>query len=469
MTNLRVLSDEEIYELHLATLELLERTGVEVYEEEGLDLLKKAGCLADGVRVFIPSRLVKKALGTVPERAAIRGRDGQKGMLLEDSRRYYGTGSDCPTTIDLNTGERRNSQLQDVATLAKVADYCPNINFVMSMALANDMPAHTADVHEFVTMVNNTSKPLVFTAFSLNSLQAIHRICAIATGGEDEFRHNPFVVHYSEPTTPLRHTHEAVEKLLFCAEKGIPIVYAPAPMSGSTAPATLAGTIVIGNAEILSGLVIQQLKSPGAPFVYGAFITIMDMSTTVFSYGAPELPLMSAAMAEMAHFYRLPAWSQACCTDSKIVDQQAAAEYTNSALMAGLIGSNLIHDCGYLESGMTSSHESILLADEVIGMVRRTLRGINVDAETIGLPVIEETGPGGCFLTTDHTLKHFKDEFWFPRRFDRERHANWKADGSRSLLEKLNAEAKRVVEEHVPLPLAAEKRCNIEKIVDQLA
>ncbi len=464
----RLFSEREVYRLHLSALELLERTGVEVYEDECLSLLQKAGCCVEGKRVYIPSRLVKKALNSVPERAAIRDRDGKEGMCLEGSQPYFGTGSDCPNTLDIETGERRPSGLKDVASLARLTDYLPNLDFVMSMAWPNDKPSATADVHEFVAMVTNTRKPIVFTAFSLKNLQAIHRICSIVAGGEEQFRRSPFVVHYSEPTSPLRHTTEAAQKLLFCADKGIPIVYAPAPMSGTTGPATLAGAIVLANAEILSGLVMQQLRSPGAPFVYGAFATIMDMATMVFSYGAPELPLMSAALAEMAHYYRLPAWSQACCTDAKVIDQQAAAEYMNSALMAGLAGANLIHDCGYLESGLTSSHESIVLGDEVIGMVKRTLRGIRINRETIGLDVIEEQGPGGCFLTTEHTLKHFREEFWFPRFFDRERWTKWEESGSRTVLEKLNQEAKRILEEHTPDPIATDKKSQIDQVLETL-
>jgi len=465
---LRILSEQEVYELHLATLEVLEKTGVEVYDDEALSVLRKAGCFVHGTRVCIPPYLVKRALNSVPERAAIRDRNGRSAMFLEDSRSYYGTGSDCPTTLDIETGERRPSLLSDVASLARLADYTRNIDFVMSMAFPSDVPAATPTVHEFAAMVNNTTKPIVFTAFSLKSLKAIHQICSIVASGEEAFRQNPFVVHYAEPTSPLMHTKEAAEKLLFCADKGIPIVYAPAPMSGATAPSTLAGTIVVANAECLSGLVMQQLRAPGAAFVYGAFITIMDMSSTVFSYGAPELALMSAALAEMAHFYRLPSWSQACCTDAKVVDQQAAAEYMSSALLAGLAGSNLIHDCGYLESGMTSSHESILLADEIVGLVRRILGGIEVNEETIALDVVAEVGPGGSFLTTEHTLSHFRDEFWFPRFFDRERYGKWQELGSRTVLEKLNKEAKRILDEHVPEPLAETKRSEIDEILERL-
>ena len=465
---LRVLSEQDAYQIHLSTLELLERTGVVVDEEEALELLREAGCFVQGNRVCIPSRLVKRALSSVPERVAVRDRNGKAAMFLEDSRSYYGTGSDCLNTWDVETRERRPSLLKDVASLARLADYLPNLDFVMSMALPSDIPADTADVHEFVAMVSNTTKPIVFTAFSLGSLRAIHRICCIVAGGEEKLRQNPFAVHYSEPTSPLIHTREAVERMLFCADNSIPVVYSPAPMSGATAPATLAGTLTVANAEGLGGLVIHQLRAPGAPFVYGGFATVMDMRTTVFSYGSPESHLMSTALTEMAHFYRLPSWSQACCTDAKVVDQQAAAEYMSSDLMTSLAGANLIHDSGYLESGLTSSHESIVLANEIHGLVRRILRGIQIDSDKIGLDLIDEVGPGGVFLTTEHTLRHFTEEFWFPRLFDRERYDKWKELGGKTLLDRLNQEARRILSEHVPEPLAEDLRSKIDEVLGRL-
>ena len=464
----RVLSERQIHELHLSALELLETTGVEIDEEEALSLLREAGCSVRDKRVRIPSQLVRRALDSAPERAAIRDRNGANGMLLEDGRSYYGTGSDCLNTLDVKTGERRDTVWDDVASLAKLTDFLPNLDFVMSMGLASDRPEETADVHNFAAMVTNTTKPIVFTAFSLRSLEVIHEICCAVAGGEDEFRRRPFAVHYSEPLSPLTHTREAVEKVLFCAKKAIPLVYVPGPMAGATAPVTLAGAVTLASAECLSGLVVHQLRRPGAPFVYGGLPALMDMRTSIFAYGAPEIPLMSAALAEMAHHYGLPAWGTACCTDAKVVDQQTAAEYMSSSLIAGLAGANLIHDSGYLESGATSSHESIVLANEVHGYVRRILRGIRVDSETIALDVIAEEGPGGTFLASEHTLNHFAGELWFPRLFDRERHPGWQAAGSRTLLDRLNQEANRILEEHTPEPLADEKRSKIDEILERL-
>lgn len=462
----RVLSEENVYELHLATSEVLEKTGVEIYDDEAVTLLREAGCFIQGPhRVRIPAYLVRQAIDTAPERVAIRDRNGNSAMFLEDRNVYFGTGSDCPHIVDLETHRRRPSTLRDVSALASVTDAAAEVDFVMSMALAQDRLARTADVHQFVAMANHTTKPIVFTSFSIESLKIIHEICAVIAGGEETFRRLPFVVHYSEPTSPLRHTKEATEKLLYCAEHRIPIVYTPGIMAGSSSPATLAGTIVQANAEGLSGLVISQLKQPGAPFVYGAFITIMDMHSTLFSYGAPELHLMSAAMADLAHFYRLPAWGQAGITDAKVLDLQGAVESTSSCLMAALSGANLVHDIGYLESGLTSSFESILLADEIIGLTRRILKGIDVTQESLAVEVIDHVGPGGSFLPEQHTLIHFRDQFWFPKRFDRNRFDTWNSLGGKPLFEKLNEEAKGILREHHPEPIPSDQMAEIQRIV----
>jgi len=461
----QVLDEEKRRLIHLSTLEVLEKTGVEVYDKKALSLLKEAGCFVKDKRVRIPSDLLKWALSSVPERVAIRNRAGDDGLFLENSKPYFGTGSDCPYTLDLETRKRRKTNLQDVASLAKLIDYLPHLDFVMSMALPQEIEAEIQDIHSFATMVKNTKKPIVFTALSRGSLKTIYEICTLIRGGEDNFRNFPFVVHYSEPTSPLMHTQEAVEKLLFCAEKGIPVVYTPGIMAGSTAPITLAGTIVTANAESLSGLLMHQLKRKGSPFIYGAFITIMDMTTTLFSYGAPELSLMSAAMAEMAHFYHLPAWSQASTSDSKTLDMQLASEYTTNTLIAGLSGANLIHDCGYLESGLSSSHESIILADEIIGMTKRILGGIKVNEETLATTMIHKVGPGGNFLLEEYTLKQFRKEFWFPKRFDRNRYDKWVQLGGNDLKEKLNQEAKDILGKHIPSPLDSGVKKRIQEIL----
>lgn len=464
---LQVLSGEQVNEIHLATLSVLERTGVDVFEEEAFALLKNAGCETDGRRVRITPGLVKKALATVPEKVTLYTRDGRPTVSLEDRKSFFGTGSDCPSLADPFTGERRPFTKEDVGIAGRVCDYLPNIDFVMSLGLVQDVPVKTSDRHQFEAMILNTRKPIVFTAHDAAGMKDIIEITALAAGGRERVRNFPSLCLYAEPVTPLKHIPTAVRKLLLAAEERIPVVYTPCPMSTATAPATMAGTLVVGNAEVLSGLVIHQLKNPGAPFIGGGVTTIMDPSTCNISYGAPELNLLSAAYADISHFYKIPMFGTCGCSDAKVLDEQAAVDSTISVAMSALSGANLVHDIGFLEFALCGSYEMVVLNDEIIGMVKRIMAGVEINSETLATEVIHKVGPGGNFLMEDHTLKHFRDEIWFPKLFDRQTYAAWAKEGKKSLGRRLNEKVRKIIKEYQPEPLSAEVKKAISGIVNR--
>ncbi len=465
---LRVLSKDEINEIHLATLKILEDTGVKIFEPEAVELLRKAGSfIKDDNIVKIPSFLVEMAIQRAPEKITLYDREGEPAVFLENHKVYFGAGSDCPFVLDPFTKKRRPTLKKDIANAALICDYLPNIDFVMSLGVASDVPSREVFLYEFDAMASNTKKPIVFTAQNKSDLAKIIDMAEIIAGGAEELSKNPFILHYAEPNSPLMHSQEAMEKLLLVAERNIPVVYSPGLMAGATGPVTLAGSLAIANAETLSGLVVHQLKHEGAPFVYGGFVTIIDMSTSIFSHGAPEFHLMSAALADMAHYYKLPCWGSAGLTDSKIFDQQATIEATSSIMMALLSGANLVHDCGYVESGLTSCYEMIVAVDEIIGMAKRIVRGIEVNKETLALSVIKKVGPGGDFLTNEHTLRNFKQELWFPNYLDRNKYAQWMSSGKRTLGQKLNEKVKNILNGYTPEPFSIEIKAMVENLIKQ--
>jgi trimethylamine--corrinoid protein Co-methyltransferase len=236
----------------------------------------------------------------------------------------------------------------------------------------------------------------------------------------------------------------------------------PAPQGGSTAPATFAGEVVQGSAESLSGLVLAQLVRPGAPFIYGAFATVMDMRTTIFSYGAAEMSLMVAAMAQMAQHYRLPFFGTAGCSDAKFPDPQAAAEAAFSCLSSALSGANLVHDSGWLDHGSVASPAYMVLVNEVLHMVNQYMRGMPVNDETLALDLIDRVGPGGHYLQEAHTLQHFRD-VWYSKLFDRSIHAQWVDQGAKRFEERLREQTQKVME-HEPAPLAPEIQQELERM-----
>lgn len=455
----RVLSDDQIEDIYLAALQVLERTGTRIYHDEALALLREAGCqVSDGNLVRIPSWLVKSCLTTVPERVTIAGRDRAKRVTLEYNKVYFGTGSDCPFILDPYTDERRRYTFADVYNAAKIAEALPNIDFHMSLGLTSDVPLKSYDRHQLLAMLKGTTKPMVITAVDRNGLADQHEMACVAVGGTEEFARAPLFVVYVEPSSPLSNSEEAVGKLLYAAEKGIPAIYVPAPIAGATAPATLAGLLTQSLAEGLIGIVLSQLKKKGAAMVLGGVVTILDMSTTVMPYGAPEMVLLSAAQTEVCRRLRLPVFSTAGCGDSKVLDEQAAIEATISIAVAALSGANLVHDVGYLESGLVGSFDMLVMSDEIISMVKRIVGGVVVDDEHLATDIIDRVGPGGNFLAEDHTLKHFRTEFWLPKLIDRSRRETWEKHGSQTLGQRVRAKVIDLIEHFDPAMLPNEDK-----------
>lgn len=457
MQDYRLLTKTQLDEIHLASLEILRRTGVRVYDAQALALLQDAGCVvADDTLVRFPPAVVEDALRAAPPRVVLCDRAGEPRLFLEGRRTYFGAGSDLPNTLDLETGERRLSLLSDVAAAARLVDYLPNLDFAMSMAMPSDVRPETSDRRSFLAMIENTVKPVVVTAWDERGLADIVRMAEIVAGGASELQLKPFLLAYLEPTSPLRHSDTALRKLLLMADRGLPFVYAPGPIEGASAPVTSAASLVMANAEVLSGLVIAQLRRRGTPFVWGSGSGPLDMKTMVGTYASPEFMLHCMAMAELAHsYYHLPVWSFAGCSDSKLPDIQAGVESALWIVWTALSGANLVHDVGYVESGLTCSLEMVVLGDEVISFVRRLMAGMSITPETLGLDVIHQVGPGGNYFSAPHTLRNYK-KVWYPRLFDRRSYQGWLDAGRPSALDNARQLARQALASHQPAPLPGE-------------
>jgi trimethylamine--corrinoid protein Co-methyltransferase len=462
----RMLTQAQLEEIHLASLEILRRTGVRVHEAESLKLLRESGCVVtDGNLVRFPPAVIENAIVDAPSRIVMCDRTGEPSMYLEGHRVSYGTGSDLPNTIDLETGQRRPSLLSDIKNAARLADWLPNLDFVMSMALPSDVPMQTSDRRSFLAMTENTIKPLVFTAWDEAGLRDIISMAEIIAGGPDELKLAPFLLAYLEPTTPLQHTEVVLRKVLMMADHGLPFVYAPGPVDGGTAPVTPAGSLALANAEVLSGITIAQLRRKGTPVVWGSGSGPLDMRTMVATYSSPEFMLHCMAMAEMAHYYyQKPVWGFAGCSDSKLPDIQAGIESSLWILWMALSGANLVHDIGYIESGLTASYEMMVICDEIIGFVRRLMNGIEITPETLALDVIDKVGPGGSYLTSPHTKQHFR-EVWYPRVLDRHNYSGWMQAGEPTINKTALELAREAIAHHQPIPLSQTTLDDLNAIV----
>ncbi len=463
---LQVLSDDQCRRLIGAAMEILERTGVTYLDDDAVERMKKAGCYVDGNRVRIPFRLVEQALNSVPRKVSLsNSRTGKRVMEMEGGNAYFGTGSDTPNFIDPYTQERIRTSRKTVSMATKCIDALPNLDFVMSLGIVQDVHQLVYDRYQFEAMVLNTSKPIVITAIDEPGYSDIIKMCEYIAGSEEELRRNPFLTLYAEPISPLQHPGDSARKLMLAAKKGLPVVYTPCIMAGGTVPATLAGAMANGLAESLSGLVLNQVTSEGSPFIMGGVFTVMDMQTTIFSYGAPEFDLMMAALGDVSNFLDIPMFGTCGCTDAKMVDEQALIEGALSILMTAQSGANLNHDVGYIEHGNTASLEYLTICDDLIGMARKIVNGIEVSDETLALDVIDKVGPGGHFLGEEHTLEHFKKETWYPRFFVRQIYEKWEADGSKTLFDKANEKVIDILENYEPEPLPKNVQQKIKDII----
>lgn len=461
----RLLDEPQILRIHHAALRILSEVGVRVNFKKAVDLLADhGGRVRDGNIVEIPAYLVEEAIRSAPSSVTIYNRKKEPVMDLGGRRIYFGTGTDLPKTVDLATREIRDTRAGDIVASTVLSDAMPNIDFIASYGLPRDIPPGLHYIRCFQLEVENSVKPIFFTAGSLEDLNVILDMASAVAGSRRELSRYPFLVQYSEPTSPLTHSEEAASKLICCAENRVPINYTPALLAGSTGPVTLAGALSVALAEALSGLVIHQLTNRGAPIISGVVATGMDMLKATISYTAPEFRLTHSAYADIFHYYDLPIWGTAGCSDSQFPDLQAGAEYGFTILNAALDGCNLIHDCGYIGQGFVASPEMILFADEVIAMVKRYMRGFEIDDEHLALDVIRKVGPGGHYLSEKHTLDHFRQEHWRPALFNRENLPNWIKKGSKTVDQKLIEKALGLLKTHTPEPLPEGVKADLDGI-----
>jgi trimethylamine--corrinoid protein Co-methyltransferase len=465
MPGYRLLTEEQIREIHRASLEILETAGVRLLHPEAVELLQAAGCRVEGQDVVrIPNWLVEEAIRSAPSRITIYDREGAAAMHLEGRKIHFGLGTDLIKTCDLKTGEVRPSRLQDVINAARVADHASEIDFIASFGLPGDVATNTMYVECARAMMENSTKPIFFTAGGLEDLSLVAEMAAIVVGGEEQLRERPFLIHYSEPTAPLMHSFNAVRKVFFCADRGIPICYTPGDILGGSTPTTLAGGIVQANAEALSGLVLHQLRARGAPIITGFVLAPLDMRKGTICYGAPEFRLTNSAFADIFHYYGLPIWSTVG-SDAQCLDAQAAMEHSLATLLAALDGANLIHDVGYLGQGLLGNPAAIVMCNEIIAYVKRVVRGFDLTPEKMGLDVIRQVGHGGQFVTQAHTRDHFRQEIWSPPLLNRDGPEAWARKGGLAFEEVLIRRTREILETHQPRSLPDGVRQKLDSLV----
>ena len=471
---LEILSREEVYWIHQTSMEVLEKVGIMVHEPNAFKLLKDAGAEVDekSRKVFIPEYLVREAVKKAPSRFTLYARNPKYNVKIEDNRVYFGPMIGRINILDLETGKRRRTNLNDVRNLVKLADYLENYRLIHSGAIMphiEGVPDEIVHVIGYLESIKNTSKVVKATARGKEKARDCLKMASILAGGEEELKKKPMVYTTSNVISPLQLGREMTEGLIEYAKMRQPVDIAPEPQAGATAPITLAGLLVQQNAEALSGIVVAQLVSPGTPVFYGTCATIMDMKKGRIALGAIESGILNVATAQIARFYGLPRRGSAGDTESKVIDVQNGYERALNMLLAALAGINYIFYPGTLETALTVSLEQLLIDNEICGMIYRMLRGIRVDEETLAFDVIAKVGPGGHYLGQKHTLKFLElGEHYIPTLSDRNTREEWERLGSKDLWKVAREKVKEILKTHQPDPLDPDIEKEMLKYIEEV-
>ncbi len=446
MPFLSLLNPDDIRQIDYTARRILEEVGIRIDDPSVLEILASAGARTDEdhQKVFFHNSLVDRFIKKAPSSFTLYSRDGKNNIQLGDGGVNFANGGRVFRILDMGTRGYRSTMLRDIAHTATLVDNLEYIRFYIIACQAYDINPDGYHVNDFYCAFNHTTKHVMGGCTDLQGAEQIWGLSCLLAGGEDTFRDKPFVSVITNPISPLTVDKNTLDILQFCTARGIPVTCAPAPISGATAPATLAGTLSQMHAEALAGVIISQIFSPGAKILYGAVPTTMDLRKVEFAIGSVEMGMMNAASVQLAKKYRLPIYASGGVTEAKRPDIQAGAEKTLSNLMVALSGADCIHlAAGILDSGNSISYEQYVIDDEIIGMIQRVLSGIKTDKNTLGLDVIKKVGPGGNYITEDHTVEHMMKEFFYPSLSVRCLFDIWEEQGRPSMLSRAN---ERVIE-----------------------
>jgi trimethylamine--corrinoid protein Co-methyltransferase len=456
------LGQQERESIHLASLEILQRVGVDVHDERARDILVAGGAAADGVRIRIPERMVSWALSVTPKMLNLYDRYGSVAIRAGGFNTYFGGGSDCLNVLDHRTGQRRRSTVKDVREATVLQDALPELDFVMSMFLPEDVDQRIYDRHQMEIMLNHTTKPIVFVSPDFAGCVVAVEMCEVVAGGTAAFQQHPFAVCYINVTSGLVANQEALQKCMYLAEKGLPLLYIPLNAGGVNSPCTTAGCMASMNAGTLLGIVLAQLVREGTPVaVPGWNGGPYNLKTMVGNYVLAD---EQGVPTEMGRFYDLPVFGLGGCTDSKVLDQQCGMETTLSLMTSLLHGANIVHDLGFMDSGLQGSLQLLVIANDTIGFLRAATRGVVTDDETLALDVIDELGPTGDYLGHAHTLSHFREPF-YSTLADKGSYSQWVERGGTTMETRAARQVEEILSQHKPEPLPSDVRASIREIV----
>ena len=467
---LEILTPAEIRRIHEATLEVIERVGVRFPSRRAQEIWAARGASVDAATsiVRIPAGVLEAALRTAPAAYTLAARDPARDLPLDGRHVHLGTDGCGIEVLDPWTLSVRRSALQDVADIARVGDALDAIAFHWVAVSAQDRPPATRALEELAAVWRNSTKHVQTESIVTpgDAVAAIELAAAVA-GGHDALRARPVLSLMQCTISPLAHDGGAIDAALVSAAAGVPVGFMTMASCAFSGPATVAGSLVVGNAEVISALALMQLASPGAPVYYAAAQTAMDLRSGAYTGGGPEDFLFGAVTNQLADFYDVPLSMGAYATGAKRSDWQAGLENGLSAFMASVTGSDMLLGAGLLHGSRIWSYEQLVLDTEIDGMVKAMLRGIPVDDASLALDVIAEVGPGGEYLTAPHTRSTMRG-LWQSRYLDRRPYGAWEADPDKPHRDALER-ARTLLRDHRPEPLDPAVDAELGRIIERHA
>jgi trimethylamine--corrinoid protein Co-methyltransferase len=443
-----VFMQQQVDQIHEASLQILEQIGVEFGWPPALEVLAKGGAKVEGERVFFSPRMVEEQLKKAPSQFRIYARNPEKDVIIGGDHIAFAPGYGAPFVTDLNNG-RRKGTLKDFENFVKLIEASPYQDICSGVPIEPSDVAHeNRHAWKLYTAMKYSDKCFMGSSMGQERARDSIRMASILFGSEAQLAEKPRLISIQVSLTPLKYDARMLGAIMEYAGAGQPQLISSLSMAGATGPATLAGNLALQNAEVLAGIVLTQLVREGAPVVFAGASSNADMRSVHLSIGSPEMALNTAATAQMARYYNLPSRSGGAVCDAKAPDAQAGYESMMSLLMAQVSGINFVlHSAGILESYNCMSYEKFIIDDEICGMVKRIKRGYEVNANTLALDVIKEAGPGGHFLDKDHTFEHFRTECYQPRLSNRDVFENWRDNkGSPQCMQAANKRYKEILE-----------------------
>jgi trimethylamine--corrinoid protein Co-methyltransferase len=444
------LTPKDVRQIDDTAHKILEEVGIRVCDAEFLDRLKAAGAMVDydNERARLPADWLAETLSRAPCRFTLHSRDGQNDLLLGNGEVHFSNGGRVFRILDTETGDYRLTILRDVAQTAKLVNHLKHLDSYIIACQAHDLAPQYYHLNDFYHAFNCTTKHVMGGCDSLEGVTQVWELACLIAGGEDKYREKPFASVITNQISPLTIGSSTLKTLDFCVNHGIPATCAPAPIAGATSPATLGGTLAQMHAEALAGVAIAQILFPGAKMLYGAVPTVMDLRSMELAMGSVEMGMMNAAAVQLAKLYRLPVYASAGVSEAKSPDIQAGCEKSLNILLVGMAGADYIHlAAGMLDSGNTISFEQYIIDDEIIGMSKRVLSGVKVSRETLGLEVIRKVGPGGNYVTEDHTVENMMDEFFYPNSSVRLNFDIWQEAGQPDMLRRAEIQVRQILQD----------------------